>query len=86
MEMALDIKRNITSKQAPRKIPAPKDKRGYTIEELKGIFGSNAKTILRGIKGCTVQRNESDEILIPKIDILRAWNVLRKGYSEIPWD
>jgi len=76
----------MTREQIPTKLPPPKDKRGYTTEEIKTIFGSNVKTVLKELECCTVIKNKEGEILVFPIDVKRAWDILRKGYSGIPWD
>jgi len=67
-------------------IPEPKNKRGYTVKEIKAIFGNKSEAILKEIDGCTVMKNDKGEILIYKVDVFRARDIVSKGYSEIPWD
>lgn len=69
-----------------KRIPPPENEHGYTAEEIKKIFGSNAEAMLNEMKGCTVMKNQKDETLFFRVDVRRAWDIVRKGHSEIPWD
>ena len=74
------------SKQKLKRIRPPKNKSGYTLEEIKKIFGSNTEAVLGKMIGCTVPRNREGQTVFPSADVRRAWDIVRKGYSEIPWD